>query len=124
MKKIRFAVISVIVVLSIAIALSVLHITNKNRTQDVFEGTDICVGVDEYIKAQKKEKAPDGYFSFLVEVTGLPYAAAKALHTTPCRPKCYAFRYPTTGSELKTVHRTVFLRSDLHRFSSCTNLYA
>ena len=59
MKKVKFAVISVIVVLSIVAGLSVLHITNKNKTQDVFEGTDIAVGVDEYIKTQKKEKAPD-----------------------------------------------------------------
>lgn len=74
MKKIRFAVISVIVVLSIAIALSVLHITNKNRTQDVFEGTDIGVGVDEYIKAQKKEKAPEADNAvFLIENEDVPF---------------------------------------------------
>lgn len=59
MKKIKITVVSVIAVLSIFAALTVLHITNQNRTQDVFQGTDINVGVDEYIKNQKKEKAPD-----------------------------------------------------------------
>lgn len=57
MKKIKLTVVSVIVVLSIFVALTVLHITNQNRTQDVFQGTDINVGVDEYIKTQSKEKA-------------------------------------------------------------------
>lgn len=76
MKKIRFAVISVIVVLSIVAALSVLHITNKNRAQDVFEGTDIAVGVDEYIKTQKKEKAPEGDNAiFLRENEDVPFDA-------------------------------------------------
>lgn len=59
MKKIKITVVSVIAVLSIFAALTVLHITNQNRTQDVFQGTDINVGVDEYIKNQKKEKAPE-----------------------------------------------------------------
>ena len=59
MKKIKLTVVSVFVALSIFAALTVLHITNQNRTQDVFQGTDINVGVDEYIKTQKKEKAPE-----------------------------------------------------------------
>ena len=74
MKKVKFAVISVIVVLSIVAGLSVLHITNKNRTQDVFEGTDIAVGVDEYIKTQKKEKATDAdNIIFLTENKDVPF---------------------------------------------------
>ena len=74
MKKVKFAVISVIVVLSIVAGLSVLHITNKNKTQDVFEGTDIAVGVDEYIKTQKKEKAPDAdNIIFLTENKDVPF---------------------------------------------------
>ena len=74
MKKIKFTIISVIVVLSIVAALSVLHITNKNRVQDVFEGTDIAVGVDEYIKAQQKEKAPDTANAvFLTENADVPF---------------------------------------------------
>ena len=51
-----------------------LHITNKNRTQNVFEGTDIGVGVDEYIKAQKKEKAPEADNAvFLIENEDVPF---------------------------------------------------
>ena len=57
MKKIRIAVIAVVAVIGIIAGLTALHITNKNRTADVFEGTDINLSVDEYIKNQSKVKA-------------------------------------------------------------------
>lgn len=59
MKKIRLIVIAVVVVIAIAAGLTALHITNQNRTADVFEGTDIAVGVDEYIKNQNLVRAKD-----------------------------------------------------------------
>lgn len=40
MKKIRIIIAVVIAVLSIAAGLTALHITGKNRTEDVFSGTE------------------------------------------------------------------------------------
>lgn len=74
MKKIRFAVVAVVVSISIIAALTALHFTNKNRTADVFEGTDIGVNVDEYIKNQSKEKAEKmSNAVFLCENTDVPF---------------------------------------------------
>lgn len=59
MKKIGFAVAAVIIAVSIIVTLAGLHIANRNDAFEVFEGTDITENVDEYIKSQSKEKAPE-----------------------------------------------------------------
>ena len=60
--------------LSIAAGLITLHITGKNRTEDVFSGTDITVSVDEYIKNQNKVKAASADNAvFLKENTDVPF---------------------------------------------------
>lgn len=74
MKKIRIIIAVVIAVLSIAAGLTALHITGKNRTEDVFSGTDITVSVDEYIKTQNKVKAASvSNAVFLKENTDVPF---------------------------------------------------
>lgn len=59
MKKIKFALTAVIIAISIIAGLTVLHITNRNDVFEAFKGTDITENVDEYIKSQSKEKAPE-----------------------------------------------------------------
>ena len=74
MKKIRIIIAVVIALLSIAAGLTALHITNKNRTEDVFSGTDITVSVDEYIKTQNTVKAASADNAvFLRENTDVPF---------------------------------------------------
>lgn len=74
MKKIRIIIAVIIAVLSIAAGLITLHITGKNRTEDVFSGTDITVSVDEYIKNQNKVKAVSADNAvFLKENTDVPF---------------------------------------------------
>lgn len=74
MKKIRIIIVVVIAVVSIALGLTALHITSKNRTEDVFSGTDITISVDEYIKTQNKVKAASmNNAVFLKENTDVPF---------------------------------------------------
>ena len=74
MKRIRIIIAVVIALLSIAAGLTALHITNKNRTEDVFSGTDITVSVDEYIKTQNTVKAASADNAvFLRENTDVPF---------------------------------------------------
>ncbi len=76
MKKIRIIIAVVIAVLSIAAGLTALHISGKSRVEDVFDGTDITVSVDEYIKTQNKVKAASTNNAvFLKENTDVPFNA-------------------------------------------------
>ncbi len=103
MKRIKFALTAVIVVLSIIAGLTVLHITNRNRVFDSFEGTDITGTVDEYIKSQKKEKAPEmSNAIWLCENYDVPFDAENE-------------EFLKVADEIEKLYfDTVFLRSEFY----------
>lgn len=76
MKKIKLIISAICVSLSVIICAVMVHLSNKNFVEDVFIGTDIGDGVDEYLISQGYLKFPEKEKAvWLVEGTDTDFGA-------------------------------------------------